>query len=83
MPATQVDTVVMNCIKTSSDQHQLVLIENICKEDTAMVRLAYDQYGHMAVLTVLEVFRHMQIHNTFEDSWLDHSRLLELGLAGR
>jgi hypothetical protein len=50
-------SVIVKCIKTSSDQHQLVLIENICKEDTAMVRLARDQYGHMVVLTMLEVSR--------------------------
>ena len=47
------DTVIVKCIKTSSDQHQLVLIENICKEDTVMVRMARDQYGHMVVLTML------------------------------
>ena len=69
LPAIQVDTlVIVKCIKTSSDQHQLVLIENICKEDTAMVRLARDQYGHMVVLTMLEVSRH--IHNTLRTAIL-------------
>jgi hypothetical protein len=57
-------SVIVKCIKTSSEQPQLVLIEIICKEDTAMVRLARDQYRHMVVLTMLEVSRHKQIHNT-------------------
>ena len=61
-------SVIVKCIKTSSDQHQLVLLENICKEDTAMVRLARDQYGHMGVLTMLEVSRH--IHNTLRTAIL-------------
>ena len=56
--------------QTSSDQHQLVHIENICKEDTAMMRLARDQYGHMVVLTMLEVFRHKQNHNTLRTAIL-------------
>ena len=61
-------SVIVKCIKTSSDQHQPVLLENICKEDTAMVRLARGQYGHMGVLTMLEVSRH--IHKHFKDSYL-------------
>ena len=63
-------SVIVKCIKTSSDQHQLVLIENIYKEDTAVVRLARDQYGHMVVLTMLEVSRHKQIHNTLRTAIL-------------
>ena len=70
MPATQVDTVVMNCIKTSSDQHQIVQMENIFKKDTAMVRLAKDQYGYMVVLTMLEVSRHKQFHKTLRTAIL-------------
>ena len=70
MPATQVDTVVMNCNKTSSNQYQIVLLENICKKDTAMVRLAKDQYGYMVVLTMLEVSRHKQFHKTLRTAIL-------------
>ena len=57
-------SVMVKCIKTSSDQHQHVFIENICKKDTAVVRLTRDQYGHMVVLTMLKVSRHKQIHST-------------------
>jgi hypothetical protein len=60
----------VKCIRTSSDQHQLVLIEKICKKDTAMVRLARDQYGHMVVVTMLEVSRHKQIRNTLRTAIL-------------
>ena len=35
-----------------------------------MVRLARDQYGHMVVLTMLEVSRHKQIHNTLRTAIL-------------
>jgi hypothetical protein len=35
-----------------------------------MVRLARDQYGHMVVLTMLEMFRHKQIHNTLRTAIL-------------
>ena len=60
--------VIVKCIKISSDQHLLVHIENICKETTAMVRLARDQYGHMVVLTML--FRTKQNHNTLRTAIL-------------
>ena len=60
----------MNCIKTSSDQHQIVQMENIFKKDTAMVRLAKDQYGYMVVLTMLEVSRHKQFHKTLRTAIL-------------
>ena len=65
-------SVVMNCIKTSSDQHQIVQMENIFKKDTAMVRLAKDQYGYMVVLTMLEVStsRHKQFHKTLRTAIL-------------
>ena len=63
-------SVVMNCIKTSSDQHQIVQMENIFTKDTAMVRLAKDQYGYMVVLTMLEVTRHKQFHKTLRTAIL-------------
>lgn len=65
-----VHSVMVKCIKTSSDQHQHVFIENICKKDTAVVRLTRDQYGHMVVLTMLEVSRHKQIHSTLRTAIL-------------
>ena len=57
-------SIVMNCIETSSDQHQIVQMENIFKKDTAIVRLAKDQYRYMGVLTMLEVSRPKHFHKT-------------------
>ena len=49
-----------------------------------MVRLARDQYGHMVVLTMLEVFRHKQNHNTLRTAILVRQvEVLALSLAGR
>ena len=68
-------SVIVKCVKSSSDQHQLVFMEKICKTggnkaDTPVVRLARDQFGHMVVLAMLEVSQHKQIHNTLRTAIL-------------
>ena len=64
-------SVIVSCIKNSSDQQQIVLMEIICNmANTPMVRLAKDQYGHKVVLAMLEVSRHRQILNTLRSAVL-------------
>ena len=68
-------TVIVSCIKNTSDQEQLIIMENICKvsdnkADTHMVRLVGDKYGHKVVLLMLELSRYRQIHDTIRTAIL-------------
>ena len=55
----------VTCIENSSDQQQVVLMQIIYNmDDTPMVRLATDQYGHKVVKATLEGSSHKQTINT-------------------